>query len=275
MSVKKDGNRRYVEMETEVSGTPEQVWQTIATGPGISSWFVPTKVEERVGGALCFQFGPGMESPGVVTGWEPPVRFAYEERDWNPGAPACATECIVETRDGGTCVMRMVHSLFTDSDEWDDQLESFEGGWPSFFEILRYSSAHFRGLPCSSFRAMALLEDTSEEEAFTTLTRGIGFESLRVGERREASGPGVPPFGVTVERIGGGKFPCEMLLRVDEPAPGIAQVGAYTWGGKVHTAVSVYLYGGGAAEAAARDEPRWAALFKELFPSSVEAATVC
>lgn len=272
MSVKKDGNRHYVEMETEVPGTPEQVWQTIATGPGISSWFVPTELEERVGGALTFHLGPGMDSPGVVTGWEPPVRFAYEERDWNPGAPPCATECIVETRDGGTCVMRMVHSLFTDSDEWDDQLESFEGGWPSFFEILRYYAAHFQGLPCSSFRPMAYLDGT-EEEAFTTLTRGIGFEGLQVGERRKASGPGVPPLAVTAERIGGGKYPYEMLLRVDEPAAGIAQLGAYTWGGKVHTALSVYLYGDGAAEAAARDEPRWTALFKELFPAPAEAAT--
>ncbi len=38
MSVKKEPNgRRSVEIEFEVPGTPEEVWQAIATGSGISS----------------------------------------------------------------------------------------------------------------------------------------------------------------------------------------------------------------------------------------------
>src|SRR3990170_123319 len=57
MPVKKDASgRRSVEAEVEVPGTPEEVWQAIATGPGISSWFVPTRVEERVGGAAISDF---------------------------------------------------------------------------------------------------------------------------------------------------------------------------------------------------------------------------
>ena len=48
MSVKKDASgRRSVQVEVEVPGTPEEVWQAIATGPGISSWFVPTEFEKR------------------------------------------------------------------------------------------------------------------------------------------------------------------------------------------------------------------------------------
>src|SRR5579859_2105919 len=50
MSVKKEASgRRSVQVEVEVPGTPEEVWQAIATGPGISSWFVPTEFEERDG----------------------------------------------------------------------------------------------------------------------------------------------------------------------------------------------------------------------------------
>ena len=41
MGVKEEASgRRSVQVEIEVSGTPEEVWQAIATGPGISSWFV-------------------------------------------------------------------------------------------------------------------------------------------------------------------------------------------------------------------------------------------
>ena len=50
MSVKKEpSGRRSMTVEFEVAGTPEEVWQAIATGPGISSWFVPTEIEERNG----------------------------------------------------------------------------------------------------------------------------------------------------------------------------------------------------------------------------------
>ena len=42
MSVKRGtSGRRSVEVEVEVTGSPEQVWEAIATGPGVSSWFVP------------------------------------------------------------------------------------------------------------------------------------------------------------------------------------------------------------------------------------------
>ena len=78
MPVKKDASgRRSVEAEVEVPGTPEEVWQAIATGPGISSWFVPTD-----GRRACRRrrrsanFGPGMESVSTITdvGSSPPVR---------------------------------------------------------------------------------------------------------------------------------------------------------------------------------------------------------
>ena len=56
-----------------------------------------------------------------------------------------ATEWIVEGRSGGTCIVRVVHSLFASTDDWDDQLEGMESGWPAFFNILRLWLTHFRG----------------------------------------------------------------------------------------------------------------------------------
>ena len=54
-------DRRSIELEVDVVGTPEEVWRAIATGPGISSWYVPHEVEEREGGAATASFGPGPE----------------------------------------------------------------------------------------------------------------------------------------------------------------------------------------------------------------------
>ena len=79
MSVKTEpSGRRSVEVEVEVPGTPEQVWEAIATGPGISSWFVPTEVEQgdygRPTKVIC-HFGPAFQTTAAITKWEPPDRF--------------------------------------------------------------------------------------------------------------------------------------------------------------------------------------------------------
>ncbi|HVR23208.1 MAG TPA: SRPBCC domain-containing protein, partial [Candidatus Polarisedimenticolia bacterium] len=104
MSVKKEASgRRWVRVEVEVPGTPEEVWQAIATGPGISSWFVPAEFEERDGKpvAVKLNFGPGMESRSVVTACEPPRKWATQSDGWVPGSPPIANEWSVEARGGG------------------------------------------------------------------------------------------------------------------------------------------------------------------------------
>src|SRR4051812_48392100 len=119
MPVERDpqGNR-FVQAEAEVPGTPEQVWQAIATGPGISSWFVPTQIDGRVGGAVVASFGPGMDSEATITTWEPPHRFVAEGRlGTEPDDPTIADEWTVEALGGGICRVRVVHRWFTDKDD--------------------------------------------------------------------------------------------------------------------------------------------------------------
>ena len=53
MSVKKEeSGRRWVQSEVEVPGTPEEVWDAVATGPGVSSWFYPTDIDGQEGGEV-------------------------------------------------------------------------------------------------------------------------------------------------------------------------------------------------------------------------------
>lgn len=50
MSGKQEASgRRSVQIEVGVPGTPEEVWQAIAAGPGISSWLVPAEFEVKGG----------------------------------------------------------------------------------------------------------------------------------------------------------------------------------------------------------------------------------
>jgi uncharacterized protein YndB with AHSA1/START domain len=275
MSVKKDASgRRSVQVEVEVPGTPEQVWQAIATGPGVSSWFVPTKMDEHKGGTIVLNFGPGMDSVATVTAWDPPHRFSAEGAPGNfgPNSPALGTEWIVEARSGGTCIVRVVHSLFTDSEDWDKELESVESGWPMFFQILRLYLEQFRGQQCSTFQVMGFTPE-SASTAWEKVTRSLNLSGVTKGDRRSSSA-GAPPLAGVVERIGEGKSPNVIVLRVDEPSPGVVYLFAQTMGDQVCVMAAFYLYGDESARAAASNEPLWQAWLSEHFSSEGNASTV-
>ena len=270
MSVKKDpSGRRSVEVEVEV-GTPGEVWQAIATGPGVSSWFVLT--EAREDGTVISHFGPGMDAIATQTAWDPPRRFAAEG-ELGPNAPRMATEWIVEARSGGTCIVHVVHSLFASTDEWDDQLENIEAGWPDYFRILRLYLTHFRGQRCSGIQLVGVAPGPASK-AWEVLTGSLGLADATLGQRRNTPAS-APTLAGLVERTGERGHPHQLLLRLDEPAPGIAHLFALSMGGQVFISIRFYLYGDRAPAAALRDEPLWHAWMNERFPPVGDTTHVC
>lgn len=261
-----DSGRRWVEMEFLVPGTPEQVWQAIATGPGMSSWFTTTEIEERVGGAISFDFGDencGEDiSSGKVTAWDPPVRLEYEEYGWNGDAPPVATEVTITARSGDRCVVRMVNTMVTDKDDWDGELESFETGWPGFFEILKVYLAHFAGAQAATVRASAV-SPKGEKQAWSTLTGALNIATADVGDHCETP-DGTPRLAGRVERIHQDAVSREVMLRIDQPTQGIAVVGACTVGDEGRAMASIYLYGPDAADVAASEQPKWTSWLRGL-----------
>ena len=189
MSVKKEASgRRSMQIEFEVPGTPEEVWQAIATGPGISSWLMPAEYEERDGKpvALKLSFGPGMEPRSEVTAWDPPRMFATEADGWVPGSPSIANEWSVEARGGGLCIVRIVQSLFASTDDWDNQLEGANSGLASFLSILRIYLTHFRGQR-SALKQWRASAAGTEAEAWEALTAALGLKDMSVGRRPRVS----------------------------------------------------------------------------------------
>ncbi len=269
MSVKKEpSGRRSVQVEVEVPGTPEEVWQAIASGPGISSWFVPAELEERDGKpvAVKLNFGPGMESSSPVTKWDPPRTFTTEAPGWAPGSPPIADEWSVEARAGGICVVRVVHSLFASTDDWDNQLKGTESGWPGFFRILKLYLTHFRGQRSAMMQWLAPAAGT-EAEAWETLTAALGLKGMSPGQRLTVPA-GVPVLGGVVEHAT--QSPYNALLRLDKPGPGTAALGVVSFGGAVMATLSFYLYGDQADGTVARETPLWEAWIQERFPTPTE-----
>jgi uncharacterized protein YndB with AHSA1/START domain len=253
---------RAIDLDIEVPGTPEQVWEAVASGPGITAWFVPATVDGRVGGTVELDFGPGLGvETARITAWEPPRRFAVEIA--GEGRPAFAMEWLVEARDGGTCVVRLINSGFGSGADWDAEYDATEAGWRLFLYNLRLHRTHFPGRPCSSVLVNGH-GDGSVDRAFADLMAALGLPAeAREGERVAAAAADAPPLAGVVERV----TPNMLTLLLERPAEGIAFVASEPAGdGSAHTSVYAYLFGDGAGEAAARDEPAWRAWMQRHFP---------
>jgi len=247
MSVKKEANgRRSISVEVEVPGTPEEVWEAISTGPGISKWFVPAQVEPLLGGKMTFNFGPGMDSESEITAWDAPRRFTAASQGLGPDAPAMATEWTVEAHAGGTCTVRVVHSLFAETDEWDNQLGEIENGWPSFFVVLRMYLSHYRGQPGAHFQVMAPVAGPAIE-GWRALMDKLGLASLAAGAKIQ-SRPGTAPLSGTVEKAGPESHPNQLIVSLDEPSPGAAVLSTCGMGEHTFFVGSFYFFGPRAAE---------------------------
>jgi len=270
MSVTQEASgRRSIQVEIEVPGTPEEVWRAIATAEGISSWFVPAQMEERDGKPISetLRFGPGAEARSKVTAWDPPRIYAKESAGWVPESPPLATEWIVEARDGGTCVVRIVHSLFASTDDWDFQLEGAKSAWPAFLATLRLYLTHFRGQRSALVQVSTPVAGT-EAEAWEALTSALGVKGLGVGQRWTAPA-GVPPLGGVVEYLT--ENPYDALLRLDTPGPAVAALGVAAYpGGPAMAAMNFYRYGDQPEAAVARETAVWQAWLQERFPAPTE-----
>ena len=295
MPVRKDehGNRS-VEAEVEVPGSPEEVWRAIATGRGISSWFVPSKVEEREGGTVVTSFGPGMDAVAKITKWDPPRGFIAEsgegqgEAEEGPGK--VATEWTVEARSGGKCVVRVVHRWFADTDDWDGEFEGHAYGWAtSFFRMLRLYLASYPGERCSAFQLSAFSRTTGPE-TWRTIRSALKIDD---GDQRFTSTPGSPELAGEVERMEitdpellrvresspqvvaalegmAGEEP-ELLLRLDRPAPGFAHLFIMPMGDQTMVSTRFHFFGDSGAAAAAVAEREWSGWLSERFPQEASA----
>jgi uncharacterized protein YndB with AHSA1/START domain len=252
---------RVIDLSVEVVGTPEEVWRAIATGPGISSWYVPTTVDEREGGATTSRFGEGPEMlvPGRVVAWEPPRRVVF---DGGEGASPMAFEWLVEARGEGTCVVRLVNSGFA-GPEWDEQFDAMSDGWLLFLHNLQLHLTHFPGQVATAALPVAMWAGR-RTAAWARLTAELGVPAAPVpGERIIVAAPDAPALAGTV--VAADSWRLSAVL--DRPAPGTLIVACEGAGESCSVAVWPYLYGEHAPALAAAEQRAWAAWLEARAPA--------
>jgi len=226
-----------IDLQIEVAATPEQVWEAISTGPGISAWFMPAEVE---GGRITFHHMAGGSSEAEVTDAEAPRRLRFTEGDG-----AQATEFLVEARSGGTCVVRVVGSGFGG--------KGADDGWTAALLGLKLYLEHFTGRQAANVLAGGQVPGP-QSRAWEELQAAVGLSELAEGARVTARADGAPPLSGVIE----GMLDTMVTLRLDEPAPGLAFVGV---GGPddetVYAILRAQYFGPEAPAIAERDEPVW------------------
>jgi uncharacterized protein YndB with AHSA1/START domain len=256
------------DLEIDVPGTPEQVWEAIATGPGITAWFVPAEVTPGAGGRIAMNMDAGVAT-GVITGWEPPRRLVYEEV-WEPedarSASKLATEFLVEARGGDSCVVRLVTNVFGSTADWGDELASMREGWTLFLRNLARYLEQFPGRPCGTAMATGKV-DGSLHDAWATSAAALGIDAHpEPGAAVVVAADGLTPVRGTARSFFDGEHHQGVVIDVESPAQGTLHLFDYAWRGDVFLNAHAYLYGDGAAEAAGRLQAEWSTWMPAHFP---------
>ncbi len=174
-----------IRREVELDATPEQVWEALTTAAGTASWLFPDLIdaEPRVGGDA----GGGHK----VTAWEPPRHFAVRAEGENGWFNAL--EDVIEARDGGTTVLRYVHSgIFVD--DWDNQYDAAGTHTDFYLHTLGQYLRHFPG------QAATYVTASIEDAEPGVMRRALGLaDDAAVGTPIRVEVPGLPPIEGAVD----------------------------------------------------------------------------
>lgn len=199
------------DLDIELEATPDQVWDAIATGPGIDSWFMGrTEVEPGVNGRTRWTMGD-VTGQSTVTAWEPGKHFAFRG-DENPDGTFMAFEYLIEGRDGGTTSLRLVHSGFLGED-WEAEYDALSKGNPMYLHKLATYLKYFAGKP-SRHNIFAPGPEVAEDRAWATYERALGLTGTpAVGDKVQFAIEGITPVDGVVEFAG---LPTYVGVRTDD-----------------------------------------------------------
>ncbi|WP_166347180.1 SRPBCC family protein [Phytoactinopolyspora limicola] len=204
------GHHFEAPQDAEFDADPDLVWQAIATGPGINSWFMGrTEVESGIAGAVRTAFGEHTPEHRVTT-WDPPRRLTYESGQ-APDGRRMAYEFLIEGRKQGSTSLRMVVSGFLPDDDWEAEYDAMTSGLHLFFRTLVEYVTHFPGrtaVPLTVFGPAV----SNWEQIWPLVYRALGLPDQPAGgDPARFTGPDGVPIDAVVYHVN----PDSVGLRTD------------------------------------------------------------
>jgi uncharacterized protein YndB with AHSA1/START domain len=174
-----------VRKEVALDATPEQVWEAIATGPGLTAWFMPMEVDP---------------DSNMVVAWEPGKRLAIETPPAEDGSTQ-AFEYLIEARGQGTVLLRFVHSGFL-GDDWSDEFESMTAkGWDMYLYTLAQYLTYFAGRPATYVEAEGP-PSSANADAWPLLVGALGLtQAFEPGAAVHMELTGIGPIDGVVDYL--------------------------------------------------------------------------
>jgi uncharacterized protein YndB with AHSA1/START domain len=137
-TVKAPAAGRTIIKELFVRTTPERAFRAFTDKAELERWFVTrAEVDLTPGGVYDLTWGPGEFVPGKVVEIDPPRKFVF---DWDDGPQYGITRITVEfdaDDDGHGTTIRLVHTGFATSSDWDPLYNDVNSGWSKELEYLR------------------------------------------------------------------------------------------------------------------------------------------
>ncbi|MEU8816962.1 SRPBCC domain-containing protein [Actinoplanes sp. NPDC048796] len=165
------GKEYEIELDTTVDTDPEHVWNAIATGPGISSWYIGHTETDH--DTVRTAFGTTTFPTATITANDPPHHFAYRT-DTTPDGRFQAFEFLIEGHHQSATTLRAITSGFLPGDDWADEYEAMSHGVALFNATLTTYLNHFPGRTATPVTAFGP-PITDWPTAWTTLHKTLGL----------------------------------------------------------------------------------------------------
>jgi uncharacterized protein YndB with AHSA1/START domain len=185
-----------VRNEFTVDATPEEVWEAITSGPAVDSWLMGRSEIDSASKTTTFSMF-GQVARGSITVWEPGHRYAMQE-DKNADGTFAAFEWLIEPRDGGGAVVRVVHSGLL-GDDWEAEYNGLSVGDHAYMMKLAVYLEHFA--PHTAKNSL-FLPGPVTQDSWAAMTAAVGAgPDAADGQPARLSVPGIEPVDGTVEFV--------------------------------------------------------------------------
>jgi len=188
-----------VRKEIEIDATPEEVWEAISTGPGMDAWFMGANEIEPGEGGTARTTLPGFSMESTITVWDPPQRLVTETPHGDDGR-FMAFEYLIEGREGGSTVLRFVHSGFLPDEEWETEYEALKAGDPMYVYKLAQYLKYFGGRRAMPVSAMG--PRVGRDRAWDVFHRALGLPGeVTEGDQVHLTPEGLGPIEGVVDYL--------------------------------------------------------------------------
>ncbi len=141
-----EAKTRTIEKVIEIQVPMDVVWKAITDSDELTRWLpLDARTVPGKGGMIWYSWGPPYEGENEILVWDPPRHLKLSDqwaehshgekpREIEAGIPSHVTTDFYLQTERGKTVLRLVHSGFGRSADWDDEFDGTNRGWE--FELM-------------------------------------------------------------------------------------------------------------------------------------------